>query len=591
VVKDEQGGAKEYSTIIFKDVPTSDWGYMGDGDYPAIFPRQAFSHLNAWGPLEDAYVVGGLVRAYAHTSRKIASFDPRKVAITTATPIKLWPTYVDMARGFYFSNLPQELDVPGEYYLDRKTGVLTLYPPAGFNDQSEVVVSLLKDALVAMENCSHVRLRGLTLEATRTSAVYMDRGEDCVLERCVIRNTGVVGVQIGYGWDTGLSGEWSAQSARGAVVPPEVKAAGPGKLLPRLPGSYRHVLCTGMEGLPNRMANATAWDRQGGKHNGLDGCTIYDTGIGGVLLGGGDRRTLTPAGNFVRNCDIYRTDRRVHMYAESVIVDGCGNLVEGNYLHDNCGGLLYFLGNDHLIRYNELTRGLTSSKDGGVVETRQNPSMLGNRIRFNYFHDNERGSPDHNAQNSLIYLDNDVHGVEVFGNVFVRNIGRTNGTPAQIGVTNGHNHVIANNLFIDNPGVHVNDGADFEKTLKTFTNLRTALIKDVDVTTPPYASKYPEFLKTYLGVAVNKDKTTPLYNHVFNNALIGNNKGIGASNHPDKDFRHHNIEIDTDPGFVDEAAGNYALKPDSRVFKDIPGFEAIPFEKMQRAKSVQQIRP
>jgi hypothetical protein len=431
-----------------------------------------------------------------------------------------------------------------------------------------------------------VRLRGLTLEATRTSGVYIERGEDNIVEHCVIRNTGIAGVQIGFGWDTGLPGEWAAQVSRGAVAPPEVLAAGTGKPLPRLPGSYRHVLCTGMERLQNRLPGATALDRQGGRGNGLDGCTIYDTGIGGVILGGGDRKTLTPAGNFVRNCDISRTDRRVHLYAEAVVVDGCGNLVEGNYLHDNYGGLLYFLGNDHLIQFNEICRGLTASKDGGVVETRQNPSMLGNRIRFNYFHHNERGSPDHNAQNCTIYLDNSTHGVEVFGNVFFRNIGRTVApwSRAQIGVTQGHDHVIANNLFIDNPGVKITDGGDFETTRKTFQAGANMLAKDVDVTAPPYSTRYPDFAKTYIGVLVRNDPTTPLYNRVFNNALIGNNEGVGPSRYPDRNYRHHNVEIDTEPGFVDEAAGNFALRPASRVFKEIPGFVPIPFEKMQRAQ-------
>lgn len=588
--KDAQGSAKEYSTISFKDVPTKPWGYGDQGDCPALFPKQALAHMSEWKTLDDAYVVGGLIRAYACTSRKIAAVDAARGTLTFATPVKVWPTYTDMAKLFYFSNLPEELDVPGEYYLDRKTGVLTLYPPTGWSDKSEVVVSTLNDVLVSLENCSHVRLRGVTLEATRTSGVYIERGEDNIIEHCVIRNTGIVGVQVGFGWDTGLAGDWAAQSTQGTPAPPEVKAAGFGKPLPRLPGSLRHVLCTGMERLPTRLPGATALDRQGGRHNGLEGCTIYDTGIGGVILGGGDRKTLAPAENFVRNCNIYRTDRRVHMYAESVFMDGCGNRVEGNYLHDNFGGLLYFLGNDHLMQYNEICRGLTASQDGGVVETRQNPSMLGNRFRFNFLHDNERGSPDHNAQNCTLYLDNNTHGVEVFGNVFLRNIGRTvpSWSRSQIGVTEGHNHVIANNLFIDNPGVKTGDGADFKKTRAAFASASAMLTKDVDVTKPPYATRYPEFCKTYTGVVVNNDTNTPLCNRVFNNALIGDNEGVGPSRYPDNDYRHHNIELDTDPGFVNEAAGDFSLRPDSIIFKQIPGFEPIPFEKMQRAHILQE---
>ena len=35
-----------------------------------------------------------------------------------------------------------------------------------------------------------------------------------------------------------------------------------------------------------------------------------------------------------------------------------------------------------------------------------------------------------------------------------------------------------------------------------------------------------------------------------------------------------------DPGFVDLAGGDLKLRPDSQVFKDLPGFQAIPFAKI-----------
>ncbi len=41
-----------------------------------------------------------------------------------------------------------------------------------------------------------------------------------------------------------------------------------------------------------------------------------------------------------------------------------------------------------------------------------------------------------------------------------------------------------------------------------------------------------------------------------------------------------NLVTAQDPGFVDVAHGNLALKPDSVVFKKIPGFDPIPFEKI-----------
>ena len=35
-----------------------------------------------------------------------------------------------------------------------------------------------------------------------------------------------------------------------------------------------------------------------------------------------------------------------------------------------------------------------------------------------------------------------------------------------------------------------------------------------------------------------------------------------------------------DPGFVNMAKMDFRLKPDAQVFKDLPGFQPIPFEKI-----------
>jgi hypothetical protein len=259
-------------------------------------------------------------------------------------------------------------------------------------------------------------------------------------------------------------------------------------------------------------------------------------------------------------------------------VDGVGNRVEGCYLHDNDGGILYLHGNDHVIEFNEITRGVRTSSDCGAIEIRQNPSQLGNVIRHNFIHDNGRSD---NAQTVAIYLDNEVHGVQVAGNVFARNRGRTVAgySLAVISVNGGHDHVIANNLFVDNDGGMIGDGHEWEKTQAVFRSRRLMMEGDVDVTRPPYSTRYPDFLRTYRG-----DAATPLYNRVFNNVLVGCGAEVGSGRYPGKDHRNHNLDFDSDPGFVDAGGGDYTLRPDSIVFQQIPGFASIPFTKMQRAK-------
>ncbi len=44
-------------------------------------------------------------------------------------------------------------------------------------------------------------------------------------------------------------------------------------------------------------------------------------------------------------------------------------------------------------------------------------------------------------------------------------------------------------------------------------------------------------------------------------------------------FKNNWLTVD-DPGFVNMAGGDLTLKEDSVVFKQIPGFEPVPFTKM-----------
>jgi hypothetical protein len=41
-----------------------------------------------------------------------------------------------------------------------------------------------------------------------------------------------------------------------------------------------------------------------------------------------------------------------------------------------------------------------------------------------------------------------------------------------------------------------------------------------------------------------------------------------------------NLVTDKDPGFVDEANMNFQLRNDSIVFRKVPGFKNIPFDKI-----------
>ncbi len=97
---------------------------------------------------------------------------------------------------YYAYNLLPELDMPGEWYLDRDTGVLYFWPPSPLS-KSQALVSVLPNLIVARD-LSYVTFRGLTLECTRGTAVVLSNATSVRVAGCVIRNVG--------GWAVSLSG-------------------------------------------------------------------------------------------------------------------------------------------------------------------------------------------------------------------------------------------------------------------------------------------------------------------------------------------------------------------------------------------------
>lgn len=530
-----------------------------------ILPGDAGERARHWGQAEEFGIRGGIIRGYAQNIRKMRVIDPEQGLCELKTPARLWKSYNQSTiNHFFVFDLIEELDVPGEYFLDRKTGTLFLYPPSKLKPDSEVLVSLLNEVIVSLEGCSNVLLSDLTFEVTRSSAIYMEGGQDNLIANSTIRNTGLVGVQLGRGVAEG------------------------GELIPRVPLFYRSLLTVGNGKIRNEQG--TAVNRLSGRRNGIFNCVITETGQGGVLLGGGDRKTLTPGANFVDNCVINNVNRWLSLYSEQIVIDGVGNRVSHNDLGGNGGGIIYFYGNDHIIEYNEIYKGSQHTLDGGAVESRQNPSMLGNILRYNYLHNN--GRFEGNPFVMTVYLDNSTCGVTLFGNLFVSNATRLTPPLGVIAINGGHRHKIYNNIFVDNLGQGIEDGYTFERTHRTFLERAHYLTNHVNVFGSLYREKYPEFYEMANSI-LNKETNVELFNYVSSNVQINAPGAFGVSRYKDKNYRTANWELRgvDSVGFYNFAEGNFSLRNDSEVYRKIPGFHRIPVEKIGRLSPEKNIRP
>ncbi|HVV70996.1 MAG TPA: right-handed parallel beta-helix repeat-containing protein, partial [Verrucomicrobiae bacterium] len=158
----------------------------------------------SWKDINDVWVHGYWAWDWANSYEHVASIDSAQHLIKTEPPYGQYG--FRKGQRFYFLNVLEELDEPGEWFLDRKAGMLYFWPPARLESSSEILLSLCAMPLLKLTDTSHVTFRGVTLEACRADAVDITGGTSNRLEGCLIRNIGDSGVSISGGAGHGVIG-------------------------------------------------------------------------------------------------------------------------------------------------------------------------------------------------------------------------------------------------------------------------------------------------------------------------------------------------------------------------------------------------
>jgi hypothetical protein len=477
----------------------------------------AFDRMKHWRNPANVYIDGVLSSTWEWTYNQIASVNVEKKTITLAGP-----ELHGVGRGesvrlphFHFENIPEEIDAPGEYYIDRDKGLLYLYPPERFAE-GPVALSTLAQPMISIRNAAHLVFDGFEFETGRGLGVRIEQCDDVVIRNCDIANFTKGGVFL-----SGRNIRLRDSSVRGM-------------------GGY------------------------------------------GVHISGGDKETLEPANNEVVNCHIHDFGWDQKSQLPGVMIDGVGQRVAHCEIHDGPHFAIRIRNaNDVIVEYNEIHDLPNYHKfDGGslYVYNGQRAESRGVEIRYNYFHD---------IPTIGVYPDNFTWGVMIHGNVF-RNVGVVAERPAVM-VNGGGECRTYNNLMIDCAQMYGQGVRAKEQRWLTYWNRTLEKFGAGKVEQTPYR-KYPDF-KVWLAKTDPDEFFRPV-SHVYNNAMFHPAVDMPRRARPNgiiDDSRtldaHDNWATRSDPGFVDYSAGNFSLREDAPLFKRLPGFTPIPFEKMGRRPS------
>ena len=169
-----------------------------------------------WKDDKDILLYGYWYWDWADWYSRVASINPETHEIVLEQPYS--PYGYRAGQRYYALNLLSEIDMPGEWYIDRATSTLYLYPPSD-PAQADVELSAAKFPFVQMENASYVNLVGITWELGEADAVIIHDGDHCLLAGCTIRQFGGDGVVIQGGTNHGLqSCDIHSMGRGGAVV-------------------------------------------------------------------------------------------------------------------------------------------------------------------------------------------------------------------------------------------------------------------------------------------------------------------------------------------------------------------------------------
>ncbi len=309
---------------------------------------ETYERMKTWKTYDDIWLLGSFKWVFFCESLPIVNVDASKKQIDVYGGARGgW----ENNKPFLFFNVLEELDAPGEYYIDRDKGILYLYPEENFNNGSTVKLSGYCGEFILRvhDNCDYINLNGIDFELSRFHDVQVTESAFINITNCSFDNCGSGGLFVGE------TVRWND-------------------------GGMRVQGYTIKEGVPQVSMD----------HHDIDvvNCNSINPGAFGLHIAAGLSDTLTPGNVNMLNCYVYGTGRVQNASTAGMSLFGCGNTLK-NCLVDHAPYIGIMYGGAELdISHTEFSDLMRDYNDGSPLYTCT--SNYTNEIHHNWLH----GSPE-----------------------------------------------------------------------------------------------------------------------------------------------------------------------------------------------------
>ena len=477
-----------------------------------------------WQWNDDIWIFGALYAEWAREYHRIAHLDRDKMSMTSEKPSN-WGVQYDRGNNYYFLNIFEEIDVPGEWWIDKKTGLLYIYPPKQWEQTDDIRFASVSFDMLTLQNTRHTIVNGLTAGRVYGSCIVIEGGEQNLIQNCHIVGTKKAGVNIKGGTNNGCIFSTFEQFASHAV---------------RMDGGDRANLIPAH----NFVQNCTLKNPISRFGLSMDGCgnLLSHNYIKDTTIGIGGCNECVCEYNEIDGGDLYTHDSGM-IYVAGGGLSACGNHFRYNYIHDfNCCG--------YGIYFDDLSRGHYAY--GNVV--------VGRGKDIDYV--GERCYNVHNGGEHCFFNNIAVDaGYFAFG--------------GDISYYYDGKACAAIWPLLADSMVSASEDKRTERYLGRNPTYREFLV---------HLDKYfaEKDLPGYTRSQDEERLRSPYCNNYENNVIIRCKEAFHLSEAGRKTATslETNFITEEDPGFYDMEHGDFRIKKDSEIFRHIPNFEVTAFERI-----------